>query len=69
MPGTRIKQDEDHDIIWGTPAIGKAINRDARAVEYLMGKYPDFPVKKAVGGYVASRKALLTFLGVMKEDA
>ncbi|MER8582716.1 hypothetical protein NKG95_29115 [Mesorhizobium sp. M1423] len=69
MAGTHIKQEHDHDIVWGTPAIGKIINRDARVVEYLFTKYPkQFPVKKVVGGYVASRKALLAWL-LEKEDA
>ncbi|GLS35361.1 hypothetical protein GCM10010869_09490 [Mesorhizobium tianshanense] len=63
-----IKQAEDHDIVWTLEAIGKIINRDKRAVEYLINRYPNFPVKKAVGGYVASRKALLAFL-LEKEDA
>lgn len=63
MAGTHIKQDENHDVVWGTPAIGKIINREPRAVEYLCKRYPEeFPVKKVVGGYVASRKALLEWL-------
>ncbi|TGQ08711.1 MULTISPECIES: hypothetical protein [unclassified Mesorhizobium] len=57
-----IKQDEDHDIVWTLEAIGKVINRDKRAVEYLIDRYADFPVKKVAGGYVASRKALLAYL-------
>ncbi|MHC2797428.1 ATP-dependent RNA circularization protein (DNA/RNA ligase family) [Mesorhizobium jarvisii] len=69
MAGTHIKQKDDHDIVWGTPAIGKIINREPRVVEYLCAKYPDkFPVKKVVGGYVASRKALLAWL-LKKENA
>ncbi|RWF64843.1 hypothetical protein [Mesorhizobium sp.] len=68
MAGTHIQQDKDHDIVWGTPAIGKVINRTARVVEYLATKYPDeFPVKRVAGGYVASRKALLDWL--LKKEA
>lgn len=63
-----IKQAEDHDIVWTLEAIGKIINRDKRAVEYLLNRYPDFPIKQVAGGYVASRKALLAYL-LEKENA
>jgi hypothetical protein len=69
MAGTQIKQEDDHDIVWGTPAIGRVINREPRAVEYMMKRYPDFPVKKAGGSYVASRKALLAYVIKMAESA
>lgn len=69
MAGTHIQQDESHDIVWGMPAIGRAINREPRAVEYLAKKHPDFPVKKIGGVYVASRKELVAFILAREEAA
>lgn len=64
-----VNQDEDHDIVWGLPAIGRVINRDRRGVEYLVKRYPEFPIKQVAGGYVASRRALLDFLLKKEVDA
>ncbi len=69
MAESKIQQDEDHDIVWGTLSIGKVINREPRAVEYLARKYPDFPMKKVGGNYVASKKELLAFILAKAEAA
>jgi hypothetical protein len=47
------------DLLWGTDAIGKAINRNPRQVFHLISTGALKSVQKKGGRYVASRAALL----------
>jgi len=51
------------DLLWGTEAIGKAINRNSRQVFHLISTGALKAVQKKGGRWVASRSALLRELG------
>ena len=56
-----IKQDDDHDVVWGAKAIGKIINRDEHAVAHLI-KQGALPVTKIGGVNCASKRKLLAMI-------
>jgi hypothetical protein len=49
------------DVIWGCDAIGRVINRTARATFHLL-ENGRLPARKVGGRWVASRKKLLDTL-------
>lgn len=58
LTNVHIKQDDEHDVVWGAKAIGKVINRDEHAVAHLI-QQKAIPVTKVGGVHCASKRKLL----------